>query len=380
MDVTDGATDSQLATRNVLRRSRFSIADARVLVIDDDADNLEVFQELLRVQGFVNIETISDPRQALPMFSTYRPDVILLDLQMPHLSGIQVMEQLLPRMPREAPVPIIVLTGDLSRKVRREALAAGASDFITKPFDPIEIGLRMQTFLELRGLQLQLRNQNRLLEGEVRSRTMELEEAHAEILGRLALAGEYRDDETGQHANRVGRMAGLIAEEMGLPEDQIKLIMHAAPLHDIGKVAVSDSILLKPGPLTDEEWELVKTHADVGARILAGSDTRLLQTAQDIALTHHERWDGTGYFGLPEESIPLVGRIVALADVFDALTHDRPYKKAWTIEDAVAEIMSQAGRQFDPEVVRAFLKIVFRAEPLEEDTNSMVDLREDATI
>lgn len=332
------------------------------MVVDDDLANLSLLEEILQLAGFNGIQRVNDPRQALPIYTTFRPDIILLDLTMPGLDGFAVMEQLTPRMPKDAPVPVLVLTGDSGAETRRRALAAGAKDFVIKPFDPIEVRLRIENLLETRALQLQLRNQNRLLEEEVRNRTQELEEAHSEILDRLALAAEYRDDETGEHAQRVGRLSALIAEELGLPRSDVDLIRKAAPLHDVGKIGISDRILLKPGPLTDEEFDLVRRHTQIGSRILSGSDVVLLQMAEDIALSHHERWDGRGYSKLAGEDIPLVGRIVCLADVFDALTHDRPYKEKWTKAAAVEYVTAHSGTQFDPSVVGAFLRIAARGD------------------
>lgn len=196
------------------------------------------------------------------------------------------------------------------------------------------------------------------LEELVRARTLALHEAQIEILDRLAFAAEYRDDRTGEHTRRVGRSAALIAIEMGLDVGTIELIHRTAPLHDVGKIAIPDAILLKPGRLTEEEFAVMKTHTTIGARILSGGRNRLLRCAEEIALTHHERWDGSGYMGLLQTDIPVTGRIVAIADVFDALTHVRPYKEAWPKDRGVAEIEAQRGRQFDPEVADAFLHVL----------------------
>lgn len=197
-----------------------------------------------------------------------------------------------------------------------------------------------------------------ILEHRVKARTADLEEAQLEILERLALAAEFRDDETGQHTQRVGRTAAILARALDLPSEQVKLIQGGAPLHDMGKLGIPDEILRKPGKLTVEEFEVMKTHTTIGAQILSGSRFPILQKAEEIALTHHERWDGTGYAGLAGERIPLSGRIVALADVFDALTNDRVYRKAMPLEEALAEIELQRGRHFDPEMVDAFLQII----------------------
>jgi putative two-component system response regulator len=203
-----------------------------------------------------------------------------------------------------------------------------------------------------------------MLEAKVRERTRELEAAQIEIIERLARAAEFRDDNTGQHTERVGQMAAVLAKQIGLPDGQVSLIRRAAPLHDVGKIGIPDSILLKLGKLTRDEFGLVKTHTAIGARILSGSRFALLRLAEEIAFSHHERWDGSGYEGITRDSIPLAGRIVAVADVFDALTQKRPYKAAWPVGEAIAEIDRQRGRQFDPDLVDAFLKVIEEREPI----------------
>jgi len=255
-------------------------------------------------------------------------------------------------------LPIVILSGDLTPEARRDALSRGAKDFVNKPFQPDELLLRIKTLLETRFLYLEIQSQNQLLEAKVRERTRELVEAQIEIIERLAIAAEFRDDNTGQHTQRVGQMSALLARHLGLPDAQVSLIARAAPLHDVGKIGVPDTILLKIGKLTPTEFELVKQHTVIGARILSGGKFPLLRLAEDIAYSHHERWDGEGYAGLRKTDIPLAGRIVAVADVFDALTQQRPYKPAWPIGEAIAEIDRQRERQFDPGVVDAFLRVV----------------------
>jgi putative two-component system response regulator len=334
---------------------------ARILIVDDEPGNIELLRRLLERAGFHKLETTSDPREAAPLYVQTRPDLILLDLHMPHLDGFAVMDQL-NQIAEASYLPILMLTGDLSAEARREALSRGAKDFVNKPFNPDEVLLRIRTLLETRFLYLQIQSQNQMLEAKVRERTRELEAAQLEILERLARAAEFRDDTTGQHTERVGQMAALLARELGLPDAQVSLVRRAAPLHDVGKIGIPDSILLKLGPLTPAEFELVKTHTTIGARILSGSRFALLRLAEEIAFSHHERWDGNGYAGLAGNQIPLAGRIVAVADVFDALTQKRPYKAAWPLDDAVAEIDRQRGRQFDPDVVDAFLRIIAQQE------------------
>ena len=341
--------------------SRRVFTKARILVIDDESANVEVLRRLLERAGFTRIQTTTDPREATKLYVDFRPDLILLDLHMPHLDGLAVMDEL-NQIAEATYLPILILTGDLSPEARRDALSRGAKDFVHKPFSSDEVLLRIGTLLETRFLYLQIQSQNQMLEAKVRERTRELEGAQFEIIERLAKAAEFRDDNTGQHTERVGQMAALIARQMGLPDAQVTLIRRAAPLHDVGKIGIPDSILLKLGKLTDDEFIVVKTHTTIGARILSGSRFPILRLAEEIAFSHHERWDGFGYAGMQGEAIPLAGRIVAIADVFDALTQQRPYKSAWPIDRAIAEIEQQSGCQFDPKLVEAFLRIIEQRE------------------
>jgi putative two-component system response regulator len=251
-----------------------------------------------------------------------------------------------------------MLTGDMTPEARQQALSHGAKDFVSKPFHTDEVLLRIRTLLETRFLYFQVQSQNQILEAKVRERTRELEAAQVEIIERLARAAEYRDDITGQHTERVGQMAALLAREVGMADPQVSLIRRAAPLHDVGKIGVPDKVLLKPGKLTVDEFEEVKKHTYIGARILSGSRFSVLRLAEEIAFSHHERWNGEGYVGTRGDRIPLAGRIVAVADVFDALTQKRPYKAAWPVGEAIAEIERQRARQFDPDIVDAFLRVI----------------------
>lgn len=332
-----------------------TFAATRFLIVDDEPANVAVLEDMLDHWKCRDVKTTTDARLVVPLFTEYQPDIILLDLMMPHLDGFQVMEQLKPLIPPGAYLPILVLTADPSAQVKRKALAAGARDFLTKPFDATELFLRMWNLLETRNLHLELLDQNHNLEQKVQERTQELARAEIETVGCMALAAEYRDDDTGRHTQRVGRMAALVARQMGLDEAQVELIWRAAPLHDVGKIGISDAILLKPGKLTPDEITMMQTHTAIGSQILSGHHTPLLQLAGRIALTHHERWDGSGYpSGLREQEIPIEGRIVAIADVFDALTHERPYKAAWPVAKARDEIQHQCHHHFDPSVVEAF--------------------------
>ena len=333
-----------------------SYSDARILVVDDQEANLHLLQGILVSGGHENVVTTADSRKVADIYVAFQPDLILLDLMMPHMDGFEVMQQLATIVPGGSYLPILVLTADVSPETKRRALSVGAKDFLTKPFDHAEVLLRIKNMLETRFLYLQLEGQNRVLEERVQERTKELEQAQFEILDRLTVASEYRDDDTGQHTRRVGYVSALLAGASGLPQYAVELIERIAPLHDIGKIGISDNILLKPAKLTEFEFEVMKTHTIIGARILSGGHSDMVKMAQTIALTHHERWDGQGYpHKLAGVAIPEVGRIVALADTFDALTHRRPYKEAWPFEMAVEEIERQSGKQFDPHLVDVFL-------------------------
>jgi len=323
--------------------------DARILVVDDEASNLRALSGILRSAGYHNVITTTNPHDALGLYSEQEPDLLLLDLHMPELDGLAVLERLGEMAVPQSYTPVLVLTGDSSAWARRQALSNGAKDFLTKPFEVDEVLLRIQNLLETRYLHREITAEKQVLEERFRQRTDQLEGAHLDTLERLAVAAEFRDDETGRHTERVGEVAALLGRAAGLAEEDLVLLRRAAPLHDLGKIGIPDSILRKPGPLTAEEWEVMKTHTTTGARILAGGRSRVIRRAEEIALWHHERWDGTGYpEGRSGEAIPLAARIVAVADVFDALTSDRVYRKAWPADDVLAYIERYAGQHFDP--------------------------------
>jgi putative two-component system response regulator len=266
------------------------------------------------------------------------------------------MEQLTPLLPTEIFLPMLVLTGDGTTEGKRRALAQGAHDFLQKPFDVVEVRLRIRHLLQTRMLHLRLADQNLALEVRVLDRTRQWERAQQEMLQRLAAAGEARDDDTGRHTQRVGHLAGRVARAIGLSPATAGLIQQAAPLHDIGKIGVPDSVLLKPGKLSAEEFEVIKRHTVIGSRILADGECDVVRMAAAIARSHHEKWDGTGYPDrLAGEAIPIEARIVGLVDVFDALTHARPYRSAWPRQKVLEYIASQRGRHFDPAICDAFL-------------------------
>jgi putative two-component system response regulator len=327
---------------------------ARILIVDDEPANVVLLERLLERAGYECVVSTSDSAQVLPLCTQRPPDLVLLDLHMPTPDGFEVMRQLDPWI-AEGALAVVVLTADTTADVRQAALSGGAKDFLVKPLDTIEVLLRIKNQLETRLLHVELRRQALALEQRVYEQHEDLDEARLEMLQRLARASEYRDDDTGEHTQRVGRTSALVARALDLSEEDITIIRHAATLHDVGKIAVPDRVLLKPGSLDEHELEAMKKHVRAGADMLSNSRSPLLQIAESIALTHHERWDGSGYVqGLRGDEIPLPGRIVAIADVFDALTHDRPYKRALPLEMALEEIRALRGTQFDPRVVDAF--------------------------
>ncbi|MGH7447509.1 MAG: HD-GYP domain-containing protein, partial [Longimicrobiales bacterium] len=314
-----------------------------------------VLERMLTVNGFLNVARVPDAETALHVWATKPPDLALVDLHLPGTSGFDFLARIKQDDTGAEFLPVIMITGDASPEVRRRALDLGAHDFLTKPFDNVEVLLRIRNLLRTRLLNRRLIESNSVLEARVVERTVNLEEARIEALGHLARAAEFRDDVTGQHTHRVGRLSAGIASELGDDPDAVGLMRNAAPLHDIGKIGIPDSILMKRGRLTGAEFEIMKRHTTIGAAILQGSRAPVFVLAREIALMHHERWDGVGYpAGLAGEAIAMAGRIVCVADVYDALTNERPYKAAMPVTEALALIDAEAGGHFDPRVVAAF--------------------------
>ncbi len=334
------------------------IRQSRILIVDDEAVNVKLLEKMLKNSGYTDITSTLSSVECLKLYADLEPDIVLLDINMPELDGFAVMEKL-KGIETGDYLPVLVLTAQIDRDTKLRALELGAMDFVTKPFDNIEVLNRIRNILQVRMLNKEISNQNQLLEEKVRKRTEELELTQLEIVRRLGRAAEYRDNETGYHIIRMSKFSQMLGLAAGMGQRDSELLLNASPMHDIGKIGIPDSILLKPGKLNSEEWEIMKTHAEIGAEILSGHHSPLLKMASDIALTHHEKWDGSGYpRGLRGEDIPLVGRIVAIADVFDALTSERPYKTAWQVSDAIAEINRGAGSHFDPSLVEHFNSII----------------------
>jgi len=335
-----------------------TIKASKILVVDDEPANLRLVEKILQIAGYQYIELVSDSREVVEKYLQQGSDLILLDLNMPFMDGYEVMLKL-QGLNQEVLAPIMVLTAQQAREYRIRALDLGARDFICKPFDQIELLARVRNLLEAHRFQQSLHARKGELERLVQERTRELHDTRLQIVRKLGRAAEFRDNETGNHIIRMSKIASLLAEKAGMGEYECDLLLNAAPMHDIGKIGIPDKILLKNGKFEPEEWEVMKTHTLIGADILAGDGSEVLNMARSIAMTHHEKWDGTGYpAGLAGEEIPLVGRITAIADVFDALTSERPYKHAWPMSQAVDYIRVNAGSHFDPDLAAMFLELM----------------------
>jgi putative two-component system response regulator len=335
-----------------------TLLHAKILIVDDDVHNIRLLQDILHVNGYTHVTGVNDPRGVISLFIEEELDLIILDLNMPHPNGFELLAMMQPLVDETDYLPVMVVTAEHSYEARRQALTNGASDFLTKPFIADEVNVRITNLLRLRHRTILLKDQVRQRTQELEQYQLELKEAQLETIMRLARAAEHRDDETGKHTQRVGLMCAMLARMLGWSEHEIQSLHFAAPLHDVGKIGIPDSILLKPGKFTETEYKIMQRHARIGAQLLAGGHSDVIQTAERIALTHHERWNGQGYpLGLKGEDIAIEGRILAVVDVFDALTHERPYKPAWPLEDALEELKIQQGKQFDPEIVECFLSL-----------------------
>jgi putative two-component system response regulator len=342
-------------------------ADTRLLLVHAPGEGCGLVEAALARAGYTSVVT-TDPSRTLELCVTERPELVLLDLDVPG-SSHEALHAVRHLTEGTDSLPVLALTAGATPEIRRWALSMGVRDFVAKPIDDTELQVRVRNALETRELHQRLRDRNTVLREAVRERTGEFDTAR-ESLSILAAIADFHDDDTDQHAKRVGIGAALIAQALGLDEHFVATIRDAAPLHDIGKVGISRRILLKPDKLTPAEWMHMMRHVEIGARILAPARSPVLRMASEIAGTHHERWDGNGYVaGLVGAEIPLSGRITALADVWDTLTHERPYKRAWDEDRALGEIEAQAGAHFDPRIVEAFRTIDRRLlrEPLADD-------------
>jgi putative two-component system response regulator len=326
----------------------------QVLIVDDAEINLILFDALIQRMGNCESIKFASATQGLAWAQTHEVDLVIVDYMMPDLHGIDFIHQLRATTGKEE-IPVLMITANDQKQILYRALDAGATDFLTKPVDRVEFMARVNNMLQLSASRKVLANRAAWLADEVRKATFEIVQRERETVVRLSKAAEYRDPETGAHILRMAHYSELIAKGLNLPIAEQELLLEAAPMHDIGKVGIADNILLKPGRLTPDEFEIMKQHAFFGYEILKGSSSRVLQAGAEIARAHHEKFDGSGYpHGLAGEAIPIFSRIVAVADVFDALTSERPYKKAWTLERAAEHIKASSGTHFDPRCVDVF--------------------------
>jgi putative two-component system response regulator len=337
-------------------------ATGKILVVDDEERNLRLIEALLAPLGH-SILFAPDGPAALRCVAGDRPDLVLLDVTMPGMDGFEVARRL-KADPQTSVIPIVMVTALKDVADRVKALEAGADDFLNKPVDKTELRARVKSLLKVKAYNDHMLNYQQKLEEEVARQTQQLRKAFErvkagslETIYRLSVAAEYKDEDTGAHLKRMSNYSAAIARKMGLNDRTVEAILHAAPMHDIGKIGILDKILLKPGKLDAAEWDIMRQHAVIGGKILAGSGSGVIRLGEVIALTHHEKWDGTGYpHRLSGTRIPLVGRIVAVADVFDALTSRRPYKEPFPLDRAYAILREGRGAHFDPAVVDAFFE------------------------
>jgi putative two-component system response regulator len=327
-----------------------------VLIIDDQQPNVMLLSVLVKRLGGITTQDFFDALLALEWCKNNDPDLVLIDYMMPNMDGIEFIQKFR-TLPGKINIPVVMITADSDIEVRHKALEATANDFLNKPINSTELTTRVKNMLALRKAQLQLSNKAAWLAEEVKKATEQIIKTEREVIIRLARAAEYKDPETGTHIQRMSQYAGHIAKNLGLSEEEQQLIIDAAPMHDIGKIGIPDNVLLKPGRLDADELKVIYQHPTYGKQMLTGSSSKLLQAAEVIAYSHHEKFDGTGYpQGLAGNDIPIYGRIVALADVFDALSSARPYKVAWEIDKTIAFIKEQSGKHFDPKCVDAFFE------------------------
>ncbi|TPQ36411.1 two-component system response regulator [Bradyrhizobium guangdongense] len=327
----------------------------QALLVDDSRSVLDFLKRHIEADGRVQAAAFLDPVEAFACARERDFDIVLVDYEMPGMDGISFIRALR-KLPKFIDIPVVMITSIQTDEVKMRALEAGATDFLPKQPQSLETSVRLRNLIRLGVAVRKLNDRAADLASEVAAATRKLQEREEEIILRLALAVEYRDNDTGEHTLRVAQYSRLIAEQLGLPARLCRDIYLAAPLHDVGKVAIPDNILLKPGKLTGAEMDVIRTHATIGERILANSTCELIQLGAQIAAAHHERWDGAGYpRGLKETDIPVAARVVAVADVFDALTTRRPYKEPMALAVARDYLTENKGRQFDPACVDAFL-------------------------
>ena len=325
-----------------------------IVIVDDEIVNLLLLENIVNAEGYEKVSTFDSSPEAIEYIQNNKVDVLITDFNMPHMDGIALLEQAKERYPD---LVSIMITANNDNEMMHRALEAGVTDFLIKPISPIVFKLRLNNILELKNSLNLTQHFNERLTTKVEEATAALKKSEYEALGVLSKAAEYKDPETASHIARVSHYSKLLAQAYGLSKEEQNIIYYAAPLHDIGKIGINDTILLKSGKLTQDEFTTIKEHPAIGAEILHGKENAFLKAGKTIALAHHEKYNGTGYpKGLQGEEIPLYGRIVAIADVFDALTSNRPYKKAWSFEKASNLLIEEKGKHFDPQIVDCFIE------------------------
>jgi len=344
-----------------------NIEGMKVMSVDDNANNLLMIEVFAKNLG-LNIDSFSDSREALNHLDEGRYDIYIVDYMMPEVDGLQFISAVR-KIDKTAPIIMITAVGD-DLDLHQNALLIGATDFLTKPVNGSIFKLRVRNLLELHRSQILIENKAALLEEEVRKATLEIAQSELETLSIVGKTAEYKDPETGAHIYRVSHYAKVLSRACGLTEEMQDVVYHASPMHDIGKVGIPDDILLKPGPLDQDQWIMMKRHTLIGYQILKKSKSKYLRAGAVIAFNHHEKFDGTGYpKGLSGEAIPLFGRIVAICDVFDALTSKRPYKEPWSFEEALDYVSKQGDQHFDPYLVKLFLESIHEIRRIYELTD-----------
>ncbi len=375
-----------------LTAERNEIRTAKIMIVDDEQLVIRVVRRFLASDGYKNFVVLTDPREAIDRITTERPDVVLLDINMPHITGLDLLK-IRQRTSQFQHIPFIILSANSENEIKREALKLGATEFLNKPVDPFDLVLRVQNALIVKRHFDQMENHAEELERQVRLRTAQIERSREQIIHCLAKAAEFRDNETGEHVIRVGKYCNVIANQLGFSDEYCRQIELAAQLHDVGKIGIPDSVLLNPGKLSSQEFDIMKKHCGLGCDIMEPlaqgeaeqikrhssvggfimdivDDSPMLEMAAVIARTHHEKWDGTGYpRGLKGDQIPIEGRITCVADVYDALCSERPYKPKFPIKKCLEIMISERGIRFDPIVLDAFFDRIRDIEEIRADYN-----------
>ncbi len=362
----------------VMNSAQEDVHDATILIADKNLSNIAHLKSILTKGGYHNVTSTTDLFKVVPMFREHQFDLVLLDIGMSGKLGLEVLQNL-QKIAHDDLLSVIAMTEGTDQKHVQQALANGAKDFITRPFEGWKLVLRVSNVLETRLFYSRQMLRGDLLENEILKRTTEIRETQFEIVQRLGAAGEMRDNETGAHVKRMSHICGLLASKQGLGAKYSELLLYASTMHDVGKIGVPDSILLKSDNLSEVEWQVMRQHPKIGARIIGNHNSKLINLAREIALYHHEKWDGSGYpHGIAGDRIPVSARIAAVSDVFDALTSERPYKSAWSVEKAIAVMQESSGSHFEPKTLEILIdnldEVTEIKEKFRDEQSHMLDM------